>query len=422
MRRSHILIAIAFFLALPAAALADKVLLADGRVLIGRFVQDDQGARVIQGDQTRTVSAENVLEVLTSEQLADILDQHLAEIDPTDLASLAQLARQARRDGLDDHAQQLWLDILEIDPEHEGARRELGYIRLGQEWVPFDRAVSDLPALHDQHSPEEIQAAIARLEALALTRDRRQEIRELKGRLHLVGREFDEAAATFRAGAEKARQAEDAAGALRFQTLARIVARSPRGIYPLAEAYPGHAVLLDRQGPRLQPGPVSLSDPLAIDAALRDAAVTHRDEARRLIEQAAKAENIDPEAARAKYGRAHLALDRADALVEGIGQSYRVEIARRRIAALRRDVESEARQYDAQEEKLGTRELSDRAYKRLLARMVHHLDSLEEILEEILTIARPYRRELILEVQWAETDLHTVRGKRTILKDEMHDR
>jgi tetratricopeptide (TPR) repeat protein len=416
------LIAIALGLALPAAALADKVLLADGRVLVGRFVQDDRGARVIQGDQVQAVDPDSVLEILTSDQLADILDQHLAEIDPTDLTSLAQLARQAQRDGLADQAQQLWLDILEIDPEHEVARRELGYVRLGRQWLPFERAINDLPTLDDQHSPEEIRATVSGLEALARTPRRLQAVRELKGRLHLVRREFDQAVTVFQAAAEKARQAEDAAAALRFQTLSGIVAESPRGIYPLAEAYPGQSVLFDHRGPRLQPGPVSLSDPLAIDAALRDAAVTHRDDARQLIEQAAKAENIDPEAARAKYGRAHLALDRADALVEGIGDSYRVEIARRRIAALRRDVESEARQYDAQEEKLGTRELSDRAYKRLLARMVHHLDSLEEILEEILTIARPYRRELILEVQWAETDLHTVRGKRTILKDEMHDR
>ena len=168
----------------------------------------------------------------------------------------------------------------------------------------------------------------------------------------------------------------------------------------------------------IRPGPISLGEPLALDAALRDAATIEIQAGKAWITQAQEAEPTDPVAAEAAYARAQLSLARANALLLGIARSFHVQIARLRIGAIRRSVEAEVRNYDENYQKLGT--LAPGAYRPLLQTMIHHLDGGLESLGDILRIAKPYPKELVMEVLFAKTDLKKLRAQRSILRDALN--
>ncbi len=407
----------------PTIAQADKVLLADGRVLVGEYRSQGSTVYVESQGQTHQVDSSQVLEVISTQTLTTIFDQSLAEMQLGDLEAMEELARQGLRDGLDERARQVWEAILQIDPEHAEARQHLGYLRLGEKWLTFPEVLEGLgERIRTEPEDASLLETLSDLRSRLNSEAQRFALTEMRGRILLARKEFQDAGAIFKLAAEAARQANLPDASVRFDVLHRIVSQAPAGVYALEDPYPAGAMLLGSDQRILRPGPVSLADPMAIEAALRDEALSQQAHASELISQAVAAENLDPDTARAKYLRAELTLDRADALLPGSGLTYRVEIARKRIRALRRDVENRTRGYDRLEARLGDPDLGGARYRRLLERMVHRLDSLEEALGEIIEIAQPYREELILQIQWAKSDLQTVQEKRTILKDEIDDR
>lgn len=58
------------------------------------------------------------------------------EAKATTTDELLEVARWAREHRLDKDAERLLTRILELDPDHEGAHRERGEVRYGDEWVP----------------------------------------------------------------------------------------------------------------------------------------------------------------------------------------------------------------------------------------------------------------------------------------------
>lgn len=407
-------------LLLASAAPADRVELKDGQVLIGQVVRSEGFLHVRRGGRTEEeIPTDQIRRVVSDDQLRGQLRQKLAKIDPKDLDGRIQLGQWARDNGLIVQAEGIFREVLAVDGDHAEARRQLGFVRIDQRWEEIDEALRKArarlragngPALLDSIAPALVQAARDRPERI--------EAMELLGRAQLTAARINQARATFGKLAASARRARDKATASRFKNLRAILTEHADGIYLLQEAYPAEAVLLGGEE-YLRPGPVSLTHPLALDAAIRDRARRMLDLGRELIDQAAGLEQSDPERARAKYYRASLAFDQADALVPEVSRTYRIEIARRRISAIRQDIESEARRYDQLEEQLGAKELSDRDLRQRIERMIHHLASVEEGMDDILELARPYPQDLILEIQWARSDLRTVRQKRKILQDEL---
>jgi hypothetical protein len=137
------------------------------------------------------------------------------------------------------------------------------------------------------------------------------------------------------------------------------------------------------------------------------------------MDEALKAQPSDPDGAKAKTNQAVKCFDNADALVDNISRSWRIEIARRRIAAIRKDTDADAGKFHTLWATLGT--LTPEKYKVTMVRLIHHLDNVRDGLKEILNIAKSYSRELILEIKWAETDLKLVEEKRSDLTAELND-
>jgi len=155
-----------------------------------------------------------------------------------------------------------------------------------------------------------------------------------------------------------------------------------------------------------------------VQLAMRDRAKKEIESGRKLMDAALQTETSDPDATKLNYTKAAQFFDKADALVDGIARSYRVEIARRRIAVIRRDADAEAERFDKAMAKLGRQNMTAQEYQTLVLNLTHLLDSVRDNLQLILTAAKPYPRDLVLELKWAELDLKKIEGMRKVLLDE----
>jgi hypothetical protein len=155
-------------------------------------------------------------------------------------------------------------------------------------------------------------------------------------------------------------------------------------------------------------------------AALRDRAKTAIDEGRALMEEAKKFERTEPEAAKNRYDQARRHFDTADTLVPRIARSFRVEIARRRIAMIRKDMTVQAEVFDRLMGELGKKDLTPAACKELNTRMLRALKLIRSDLNAILALAEPFERELVLEITDANGRLQTVNALREILTKELN--
>ncbi len=68
---------------------------------------------------------------------------------------------------------------------------------------------------------------------------------------------------------------------------------------------------------------------------------------------------------------------------------------------------------------LGKKDLTVQAYRSMVQRLMHNLDSVRESLKGVIDIAKPYPRELVLEVEWAQQDLKKLEAMRVILAAEL---
>ncbi len=139
------------------------------------------------------------------------------------------------------------------------------------------------------------------------------------------------------------------------------------------------------------------------------------------MEAGRKLELTEPEAAKAKYGQAAKAFDTADILVPAIARSYRVEITRRRIAMITRDMNVWAGRFDTLKAKLAKRDLTPAAYANLILRMMRALKNVRGDLDAILTLAAPFDRELVLEVTDATLRRARVDALWEVLAEELRE-
>jgi hypothetical protein len=132
------LAALAACLALaPAASRADVVHLQNGKTLEGTVTRGEGGTiEVATGEGSRVVLKESeVLRVETRTSPGDELDARLKGVPPGALEPLLELMAFAREKGLPRRARTVARKILEIDPHHEAARRELGYVVYQNRWL-----------------------------------------------------------------------------------------------------------------------------------------------------------------------------------------------------------------------------------------------------------------------------------------------
>jgi len=414
MTRATAILCILAAAAAPAAA--DRVILRDGRSFTGTVTVKHATVEITMTYGTLQFSRDEVLRIERKETLESQLARMRKLADADDPDSLLLVGNWAKEHGLDRQAGDIFRAILALDPEHVGAHRGLKHVRIDKAWWTFAQAVelarSKLEAgqyrqLLDDVIGEMEQAASGPKDILV--------VRDLKADAQLRAGRFAEAYKTFKALSE----ACEGPTSVRYAAVAEILADNPDGMYVLREPQPPAATLVGGGAPVFPVGPASLAQPAVLQAALRDRAKKDIDAGKKLMAEAAEIESTDADAAKARYRQASKAFDRAEALVPRIAHSYKVEIARRKIFALRGQIEGDSASFDREMGKLGQADMGPHAYRNKIIRMIHSLDNVRAGLQNILEIAKPYPRELVLEVKWAEMDLKRIGEMRKILRAEL---
>lgn len=411
--------------ALATAAAADKLVLTDGRVFTGIVSVESDTVQI-------TVPYGTLRFVKTMVERIEIMDtpeqefrKKLANTALDDPNAVYDLAQWAGGNTLARQAADLYALILKLDANHAGTHKALGHIRIGKSWLGFDAAFQQARGKLEAGSYSILlEDILPALRAAATTRQQALEIMALLGDTQLRSRLFGPAEATFGDLSESARKAEPPATdlATRSAMIAEILHANADGMFVLREAYPPTAPLLGGTVAHVMAGPASLANPLVLEAALRDEAKKEIEVGKKLLDEAQKLSATDPDAAGMKYALADQHFRKADAMVPNIARGHRVDITRRKIAAIRKDADADARDFDDQMAKLGVKDMAPLAYNTMILRMIHHLDRTREDLKSIMKLAQAYPKELVLELKWAELDLTKIENMRKILVTELDGR
>jgi tetratricopeptide (TPR) repeat protein len=396
-------------------ATADELVLQDGRTFTGTVTVKEDVVLVQMPYGTLSFSRDQVLRINLKDTPLEQYNKRLAAIDTKDADALCSLAIWARAHGLSTQADELLAKAIQINPDHAAARKASGFAKIDDRWVNFKSGIElGLGKLEAGKYDSVIHDVVPALEPVC-AKDDWPALRELLGTAQLRSKDFSAATGTFTELAAKT------SGALsgRYAAIVDILGANRDGMYVLMEAYPPESALLGTSSKTLPAGPASLAAPLVLEAALRDKAKNEIKTGRDIMDAATKLEPTDPDGAMAKYVQAGKAFDRADAMVADIARSYRIEIARRRILAIRKDADADAKKFDAALATLGKKEMSAQAYHAMVQRLMHNIDSVRESLKGVIDIAKPYPRELVLEVEWAQQDLKKIEAMRVILASEL---
>lgn len=394
---------------------ADELVLKDGRTFTGIVTIKDDVVLIEMSYGTLSFSRQQLLRIDVKDTPEQEFDKRLAKLPANDANALYILAKWARDNSLNQKADDLYRRVLKVEPDHAQARKALGQIRIDGQWREFDQALELARGkLEAGRYDQLLKEILPELEEMA-SREKASLVREVVGLSELRARKFTQAGRTF---SELSRKVSGAR-AIRFAAIAELLNQNADGMYVVNEPYPPESVFNDLPG-AVAVGPASLARPLVLEAALRDRAKVDIKAGRELMEAATKLESTDPDAAVGKYVQAGKAYDNADAIVDGIAHSWRVEIARRRINSMRTIADADAKKFDAALASLGGRDLSPQAYRTLVMRLMRNLDSIRDGLKATLDIAKPYPRELVLEVNWAQQDLRKIEAMRDILATELN--
>jgi len=403
---------------LAAMATGDRVVLRDGRVFEGKVTESDGKVLIDLAYGTISFPAGTVESIQRMPTPEDLLEWQLSQVDRSDPDALYQTAAWAKDNDLSRQADDLLREVLTLDANHRKARKLLGYLEANQKWIKVPEA---LELAEGKLAAGAYDVLLTRLlpaiEELVDDAQQRLQVKHIESHCRLRAKQFELA----RKGFDELAEMAPPAAAARYGAIAGILARYPDGMYVVTEVYPPTAMVLSESpAPAVKAGPASLSRPQVLGAALRDRAKAIIKEGRSLSAQAKRLERTEPEAAKAHYAKARQLLDAADAIIPNIARFDRVEIARRQIAAVTKDVHLEAEKFDVLKGELGKRNLTPAAYRDLLARMVRALNHIRSDLHAILKIAEPFERELILEITDANGELRKIDALREVVIEELN--
>ncbi len=400
---------------MPALVAADVVVMDDGRTFTGIVTLQDQTVIIQLPYGSVSLPRSKVLRIELKQTPQQELAAKLEQIDQDDAKALVALAVWARERGLVRESSQLCERVLKLDIDNAVARRELGFLQIDGKWQPFDKALELARSRLAAGQYETLlKSILPALEEMAASQKKLPEVRDLLAHTQLRAGKFAAAAKVFEDLAAKAGKPK----AFRYRVIAETLEENSDGMYVLTEPYPASAGLLATKV-LVKMGPASLSRPEVLAAALRDRAREHIAIGRKLMEEGKKLEASNPEIAKSKYLQALHVFDVADSLVGNITGSWRVEIARRRITAIRNHTDTGARKFDGALEDLGKKELSRKEYREAVTKLIYHINNVSSGLKEVLALARPHPRELVLETKWAQEDLKKLDTMREVLAAEL---
>ncbi|MFN3486801.1 MAG: hypothetical protein ACK44W_15145, partial [Planctomycetota bacterium] len=128
--------------AFPAAA--DEIVLTNGKTITGvrREVPERPGKVVVDVPHGRIVlDADQVASIRPGRTALHEYEERRRRVgDSRDPQEYARLMQWCRENGLTRYLDELARKILELDPAHEGAHRELGHEKVGDRWLTYEEA------------------------------------------------------------------------------------------------------------------------------------------------------------------------------------------------------------------------------------------------------------------------------------------
>jgi hypothetical protein len=128
---------LALFAALSTTAWADKVLYKDGRAPVEGTVLEKNADQVVL--QTKfgqiTIPMKDVLRIETGKTAAESFKEKWESVDKDNVEDLLALAEWCEESGLSRETKKIYRRVIEVDPNHETARRALGDVLVDGKWV-----------------------------------------------------------------------------------------------------------------------------------------------------------------------------------------------------------------------------------------------------------------------------------------------
>lgn len=134
MKPTVLLAGLAVIVAMPARA--DEILLHSGGKLHGVAVEKDDVVIIETTYGTVRIPRDLVLSIdRTKRSIVEDFRDKLEETDMANAESVYRLARWAKENRLGKQARELFERVMQLDPEHEFARRELGFVLYEGRWL-----------------------------------------------------------------------------------------------------------------------------------------------------------------------------------------------------------------------------------------------------------------------------------------------
>jgi hypothetical protein len=129
-----VLVVFAVSISLAATTFADTVLLRNGLRVHGTTKSDGDDVLVQSGKRTYRFAMSKVKEIQKGESRPEEYARRSSELKATDGPGWFRLALWAKESRLS-KSTEAYERVIGIDPNHRAARRELGFERIGEEWV-----------------------------------------------------------------------------------------------------------------------------------------------------------------------------------------------------------------------------------------------------------------------------------------------
>jgi len=129
-------LALILCLGFPLASSADIILLTNGKSLEGQVQDLGNGkVRILLSAGSMTVPSSQIETVQVARTLDEIVTDELARLAPNDGEGRFRLAQRARAEQHNTLSRRLLQETIAADPDHETARRLLGYVSHEGSWV-----------------------------------------------------------------------------------------------------------------------------------------------------------------------------------------------------------------------------------------------------------------------------------------------
>ena len=148
-----------FLGAWSSVAFADEVTLKNGAKLEGTIQEDGDKVIVDVGNGTIVLNRSEIRSISKPDELVQDYDRRYGAVKPDDAEGYYRLALWARQNGLKSRSERLLKSVIDLDPNHEGARRSLGYIPYKGGWLTQDEFKSAIGLVRYRNEWVSVEAA-----------------------------------------------------------------------------------------------------------------------------------------------------------------------------------------------------------------------------------------------------------------------